>query len=391
MKSPCLPLLALSLTAGLCSAEILERIVAKVNGDIVTLSDLENRQLAAIQAAGIPNDQVPAFLREHGERILQQTIDEMLLYQKGEEMGIAERVTNEYLDRAIQEIKKENNIESDEVFRQQLSREGLTLEGLRRNIKRTIVRQQVVSMNVDSKIALTEEELRKEYQSRRAEYTKPAALKLQEIVLKPDNAETRAKAADLAKRVRGGEDFSALAKQFSVGATKAAGGDLGTVALGELHAEVRKSTANAAPGYVTDPISLGGTVRIVKVNERQDARTIPYDEAREELTRLLKKERRDAELEKFVKSLRDESEIERRIRDAPVTTDIPAPGKAPLLHDTTTINPTDLPSTTVPSANAPTAPTLGEDEVTVSPQDRPTKVSPGAPTPTPTPTAVPPR
>src|SRR5689334_6367184 len=120
--------LCLSLAAaGGAHAVILERIIAKVNGDIITLSDLENRQLAAVQASGVSGDQVPAFLREHGERILEDTIDEMLVYQKGEQMGIADRVSSEYMDKVIQDIQKENKIEDPAVFRAQLVREGLTL------------------------------------------------------------------------------------------------------------------------------------------------------------------------------------------------------------------------------------------------------------------------
>ena len=389
MKSPSLPLLALSLAAALAPAAIFERIIAKVNGEIITLSDLENRQLAAVQAAGIPNEEVPAFLREHGGRILQQTIDEMLLYQKGEEMGVAERVNAEYLDRAIQEIKKENNIESDEVFRAQLAREGLTLDALRRNIKRTIVRQQVVNVHVNAKIALTEEELRKKYQERRGDYTKPASVKLQEIVLKPDGPEARAKAADLVRRARAGEDFAALAKEHSVGTTRAAGGDLGTVALSELHSELRKATTTATAGHVTDPISLAGTVRIVKVNEREEARTVPFEEAREQLIELIKRERREAELTKFVKTLRDDSEIEYRVREAPVTTDVTVPTEPALLRDSTVIAPPpDLPAAP-PAANAPAAPPVADDEVVVSPQDKAKKIAPAAGTPTPTPAAPP--
>src|SRR5262245_59247238 len=106
MKSPFPTLLALSLVAGGTSAAIFERIIAKVNGDIITLSDYENRQLAAVQASGVPNEKVADFLRQNGDRILQEAIDEMLVYQKGEELGIADRVTTEYLDGVVKDIKQ---------------------------------------------------------------------------------------------------------------------------------------------------------------------------------------------------------------------------------------------------------------------------------------------
>jgi parvulin-like peptidyl-prolyl isomerase len=382
-------LLALSLAAT-AQAAIFERIVAKVNGEIITLSEFENRQLAEVTAANVPHDRVPAYLREHGERILQQTIDEMLVYQKGEEMGIAERVTDDYIDKVVAEIKESNKIESDDVFRSQLAREGLTLEGLRRNIKRSIVRDQVIRMQVASKIVVTEEDLRKEYQRRRTEYTKPETVKLQEIVLKPDTPEARTRATELVRRARGGDDFGALAKEFSVGATKAAGGDLGHVTQAELHPELRKAIAGAAVGHVADPIVLAGTVRVVKVNERQEARTIPFEEARTELADRVKSERRPAELSKFVEQLRGDSEIHRMVREAPVTTDVTVPTEPSLLRDPSlSAPPPGLPGAP-PSGS--TNPAVGVDEMVVSPQDKPTKVAPpGGPTPTPQPGATSPR
>jgi parvulin-like peptidyl-prolyl isomerase len=383
---PLLPaVLCLSLAGLTARAAIFERIIAKVNGEIVTLSDFENRQLAAVQAAGVPADKISAFLREHSGRILEDTIDEMLVYQKGEAMGIADRVTSEYLDKVVEDIKKEHKIESDEVFRSQLAREGLTLEALRRNIKRSIVRQQVVRQMIETKISVSEDEVRSEYARRKSEYTKPASVRLQEIVLKPDTPEARALAQDLAKRARTGEDFGALAKQHSTGATRATGGDLGAVALGELHSELRKAIANVEVSGVSEPIVLGGTVRILKVNERQDARTVGLEEAREELSRRLRKDRGEKEMARFVEELRKDSSIERRVRDAPITTDVTVPTSPSLLRD---------PAVSAPPPEGTTNTGLpagaGDDELVVSPQERAKKVSPpAAPTPVGTPTPLP--
>jgi peptidyl-prolyl cis-trans isomerase SurA len=384
MKPLFLSVLSLSLAAGPAHAVIFERIIAKVNGEIITLSDLENRQMAAVQAAGISGDRIPAFLREQGGRILQETIDEMLVYQKGEEMGIAERVTPEYLDNVVKDIKKENNIENDEVFKAQLAREGLTLEGLRRNIKRSLVRQQVVHQLVENKIAVNEAELREEYNRHRSDFTKPAQVKLQEIVLKPDTPANRTQADDLVRRARSGEDFAGLARQFSTSATRSAGGDLGAVTVSEMQPDMRKALASLEAGQVTDPVVLGGTVRILKLNERTEARTVPYEEAREELTRRLKKDRMEKEYATLVADLRKDSVIEQRVREAPVTTDVQVPTE-PMLREPAVSAPLPEGALAAPS-------TAGADEVVVSPQDRPKIMGPGdtVVSPTGTPTPLPP-
>ena len=94
------------------AAEVVERVVARVNGDIVTLSEFEARQVAEVQARRvIAPERIEAFLRDNNARILQEAIDELLILQRGEELGI--RLRPEYVQEVIEGIKKENNITDD--------------------------------------------------------------------------------------------------------------------------------------------------------------------------------------------------------------------------------------------------------------------------------------
>src|ERR1041384_3720682 len=90
-------------------AEIIERLVAKVNGDIVTQSEFEARQLAAVQAARIPPEQVETYLRQNNARILQEAIDDLLITQRAADLGI--KLRPEYVQDVIDGIKKDNNIQ----------------------------------------------------------------------------------------------------------------------------------------------------------------------------------------------------------------------------------------------------------------------------------------
>jgi parvulin-like peptidyl-prolyl isomerase len=252
-------------------AVIVERVIAKVNGDIITLSEFEERQIAILQASNVPNEKAEAFLQEKSAEILQQAVDDLLLIQKGEAIGIKLRA--EALDQIIEDIKKENKMETEEAFRAELAREGLTIDALRRNIGRSIVRRRVVSREIESKITVSEEELRAEYERRQAEFRKPTTVRLQEIVLKDDRG-ARESAADVVARARGGEDFGALARESSTAATRESGGDLGSVALDALHSDLRRAVSGLKAGEISDPITLGGSIRIVKVNERLEAHTV---------------------------------------------------------------------------------------------------------------------
>src|SRR5260221_2552371 len=112
MKPPKLAvaLPSLLLLAVAAPGDILERVVAKVNGDIITLSEFENRQMAAVQAARLTADKIEAFLRDNNAKILQEAVDDLLLVQRASELGI--KLRPETVKEVIEGIKKGNNIGS---------------------------------------------------------------------------------------------------------------------------------------------------------------------------------------------------------------------------------------------------------------------------------------
>src|SRR5215472_6265240 len=116
------------LLASPAPAEILERIIAKVNGEVITQSEFQARQLAAAQAAHIEPDKAGAFLRDNNAKILQEAIDDMLLVQRAGDAGL--HLRPEYIKEVIDGIKKENNIASDEQLQEQLRREGMSIDDL---------------------------------------------------------------------------------------------------------------------------------------------------------------------------------------------------------------------------------------------------------------------
>src|SRR5262245_19820239 len=137
------------LLAAPLGAEILERVVAKVNGDIVTQSEFEQRQVSSVQAAQVPPDQVEAYLRANNARILQEAVDDVLIAQRADELGI--KIRSDYVTEVIEGIKKDNKIESDEALREQLRREGMTVVDLKRNITRSILKRQVMNRELEAK------------------------------------------------------------------------------------------------------------------------------------------------------------------------------------------------------------------------------------------------
>src|SRR3989304_1230245 len=211
-------------------AETIERVVAKVNGQIITLSEFQSRQIAAAEGAGVDPAGVGAFLRQNNAKILQDAIDEILILQKAEDAGI--RAPAAWIDEAIEGIKKENKIASDEQMQEELAREGLALAELRANIERGVLRRIVMQRDVQPKIEASEADVRAEDQrGKAAEFTKPATVTLQEVLIAEDRGGL-ALARELVGRARAGEDFEALARTYSTAPSRANGGDLGQLAQG---------------------------------------------------------------------------------------------------------------------------------------------------------------
>jgi peptidyl-prolyl cis-trans isomerase SurA len=369
----------LLLAAPPARAEIVERVVAKVNGEIVTLSDYQARQLAAAQAAHVGPDKVEPFLRQQNAKILQEAIDEILLSQRAAELGM--KLRPEASREIIEGIKKENNLETDADLQEQLRREGMSMDDLRRSIERSILRRQVLQREMEPKIAVSEEDSYAEYQARKASYTKPATVTLEEILIKDEDA--KEKAIALVARARAGEDFATLARAYSQAPSAKNGGELGSIARGEMNPELEKYAFGLAVGEISDPIPQGQEYRILKVVAKTDGSVVPYAEVKDELRRKLAEQRIAKEYDAYMDILRQKAIVAVMVREVPLQLSGPVPEN--VLVGTELLGgggPPDVGAKEEPPAEraAPdppaTAPVGDESEFTTTPQAAPERIAP---------------
>ena len=360
-------------------AEILERIIAKVNGEVITQSEFQSRQLAAAQAARVEPDKVAQFLRENNAKILQEAVDDILLVQRAEDAGL--HLRPEYINDMIDGIKKENKIENDAQFQEQLSREGMTLDDLKRNIERSIIRRQILNRDIEAKVAVTESEARAEYDKRIADYTKPPTVSLLEILVKEEaGSDSLARAREILDRARKGEDFGSLARDTSASPTRATGGDLGKLAHGDLNPELEKIAFELPIGAVSDLIRTTGGYRILKVTERTEGSVVPFDQAKDEIKQSLMQQRWAKEYDTYIQDLRKKAIVDLRVREVPLqlTGPVPSPVEGGSLLD-------KVPDALSPGAGpAPAAAVVGpaappsadsDAEIVTSGSDRPERVA----------------
>src|SRR2546428_98665 len=225
-------------TAGV-NAEIIEQILVKVNGEIFTKTDLEQRQVAALRQKGQaidlksdPNNvQLRKALDDVTPQIMVDAVDEMLIVQRGKELGY--KLSDEQFKSVVDNIRKENKIDTEEQFQAALKSENMTMADLRRNLERQMIVSRVQQNEVMGKIGVTEDEARKYYESHLSEFTTPPMVTLREIlvtvptdpkginVAADETAEARAE--EIRRRAAAGDSFEKLAADVSDAPSRANG------------------------------------------------------------------------------------------------------------------------------------------------------------------------
>src|SRR3954465_3413529 len=327
MKSKMLLLLLLVAAVTTVRAEIIEQILVKVNGEIFTKSDLEQRQIAALRQKGQPidlksdpnNAQLRKALDEITPQIMVDAIDEMVIVQRGKELGYT--LSDQQFKSVVDNIRKENKIETDEQFQAALKSENLSMADLRRNLERSMIYQRVQQNEVLAKIGVTDEEARKYYESHLNEFTtSPTATLREALVAVAGDTKTLNVAADEAAKARadeirkrattGGESFEKLAAEVSDSPSKANAGLIGPLSVNDLSPDLRKLVESMKAGDVSEPVRTARGYQLLKLETITPTTTLPLDKAREQISERVFTDKRKAEFQKYLQKLRSQAIIE---------------------------------------------------------------------------------
>jgi len=273
----CAGLLAF-VTVGLCAEiRVVEEIVAKVNGDIITRTELERARTeleAQLHQQGLTGPALAKAVKEQAADGLRDQIDQLLLVQKGKDLNIS--VDPEVTKRMAQ-IQIDSKIPDPDKFHDWIQQQsGMSYEDFKAKIKNSLLSQRVIGQEVASKINIPHPEIEKYYEEHKKEFVREEQVFLREILIStegktPDQtaaAEKRAK--DLVARARKGEKFGELAKQFSDADTKDNYGELPPYKRGMMPKATDDLVFKEKKGYVTDPIRIANGFLILKVEERYD-------------------------------------------------------------------------------------------------------------------------
>jgi len=304
-------------------AEIIEQVLVRVNGEIVSKTDFEQRQINVLRtrpelANVSPTSlEVQKAIQETTPDLILEAVDELLLIQRGRELDYA--LGDEQFKRIVEDIKKSNNITDEAQFQAELKQSGMTEADLRRDIERRMLIEQVQRSEVTSKIAVTEEEARAYFESHRDEFTSPSEIMLREILIEVPSSDrgvnvaqddaAKAKAEDVRQRLLKGEPFARIAAEVSSSPSKANGGLIGPIRMDELAPQLQQLLGKLKVGELAEVIRTTRGYQILKLESRTDVKSRSFDEARNDIGRRVIERKGRAALQKYLDELRAQATI----------------------------------------------------------------------------------
>lgn len=305
------------------TARVVDEVIAQVNNEVITLSALKREMSEAarglMQARGISQEQAEAEVAKRQPEIIATLINEQLVVQKGKEIGLAEEVEAE-VNRRMLEVMKSEGFKTLEQLEAAMNASGVSPASVRQSLRSEIMKQFVLGQEVDRKIfwGLPDAEVKAYYEKNRDRFRKPETLTVSEIFLSAvgkDDAEVRARAAELIKQLRAGGDFKAVAmvqserEENGQRVAPKTGGRLGTFTLAEIsNPTVLAAVKDLKAGQLTDPIKLENGYILLRVDERTPAGDATFDDRR--VREAITVERMPKEREAYVAALMRDAYVE---------------------------------------------------------------------------------
>jgi peptidyl-prolyl cis-trans isomerase SurA len=344
----CVAFLGIACAGALLAADVnvVEEIICKVNGDIITGNEVERsrKQLESeLRQQGLNGIRLQDAMKEASKNILRERIDQLLLVQRGKELGL--KVDTD-VTKELAEIQRRTQIADPEKF-QQLVREqtGMPFEDYKGDLTNQLLTQRVVRQEVTSKIQFKKEDLEKYYNDHKDDFMRQERVFLREILVSTEGKDAAAaaaaekKAKDLVARARKGERFQEMAQSSSDAVSAPQGGDIGPWEKGKLRQDIEAAVWTQQRGYVTDPIKTDVGFQIYKVEDHQKAGLAQFEEVENQVQEMLFSPQMQPKMREYLTKLRTQAflEIKPGFEDSGA-----APGK-----DTTWQDPAQLKPETV--------------------------------------------
>jgi peptidyl-prolyl cis-trans isomerase SurA len=301
------------------NSKTVEEIIARVNNEIVTRSDLDKKKETAqeeveedCRGGKCSPEEQKQRIEDAQKNALKELIDQSLLVQRGKDMGL--NVETDVIKR-LDSIRVQNNLSSMEDLEKAVTSHGLNWEDFKDNLRKSILTQKVISQEVGSHVNISKEDVKKYYDEHKAEFIRPEQVALREIEVSTEKKkdselpDLKKKAETALKRVKDGEDFGEIAKRFSDGSTAKQGGFLGVYKRGELSKELEDTVFKMKKNDLTDVLDTKQGYLVLQVLEHYDEGEQALSKVESEIMDKMYSTRMEPKLKDYLKTLREQSYV----------------------------------------------------------------------------------
>jgi len=299
------------------AAEVVNRVVAIVDDEVITSLDLDRAirrikmDLALMEATqqgsgGIPPTQIRRMA-------LERLIDDKIFAKEVARTGL--KVPDEGLDHYIERIKQANKV-NDEDFVASLSRQGLTLEEYRENLRQDILKQRLIDQEVKKQVVVSDADVEKYYKEHSDQYQNMDEVKIRAIFFRVDpkaglGAENavRQKAENILQKLKNGEQFAKLAQRYSQGPGAERGGRLGPVKSSDLLPSMRQALGELRPGQISAVLQIPQGFVIMQLIERSGDKELPLQKVKDQIRSKLERQMIEKRFRDWIKELRAKSYV----------------------------------------------------------------------------------
>jgi peptidyl-prolyl cis-trans isomerase SurA len=297
-------------------ALMIDRIIARVNDDVITLSQLQEEGLPLFERLRetYSGRELELQVRQAEREFLEQLILKRLQLQYANQIGLTASESD--INAALKDVLARNNLTQEQLV-ELLTKETLTLQDYKDRLREQIILARLMNQAVRSRVSLDAREIEAYYQAHTTEFNQPDEVKVRHIffrldptVPQPQRAAIHEHAQHVLEEARNGSDFTSLAQRYSEDATAQIGGDLGIIRRGQALPEFEEVIFTLQEGEISEVIRTPNGLHIVKVEAAAKGSSRPLAEVKTEIERRLMQTKMEKRFQEWANELRDRAFIE---------------------------------------------------------------------------------
>ncbi len=310
-KSLLIPVVLFAVLAAAESrGEVVDKIAIAVNDEVVTEGEIDRLLVPAYQkySSMYRGAVLLKKLEEERQKVIEQLIENKLMLSEAKKQSI--EVSGKEVEDKISEVM--THFESKKNFEEALAAQHVAFRDLRQRYTDQLMVKKLVDKKIGSKITLTPLDASNYYNSHTSEFAMPEEIKLWNILVKPDPVNPQKSyelAREIMRRLREGGDFAGLAKIYSEGPNASEGGGMGYVRKGDLMPEIENVVFKIKAGETSSIVQTSLGYHIFKVEEKRDARTMPFQEARRQAEEAAFRQKMEEKIKIWVEGLKKDAYI----------------------------------------------------------------------------------